>query len=331
MRDIRVTLSTIVLTSHSFPTPNRHESTTQKWSLCPCRGNSRPRTRQSSRRHQGLVGRSGWNWLRTASVAAFHQPCFSDTSLYPVKNVVLTGFGHITLLDLDTIDLSNLNRQFLFKKKDVKQSKAMVRATRLLQVPAHSGLYSYHYLHLRWQPKPPALSTHMCEFNRFTRISRSPNSMSSGSNPLTLSSTPSTTSVSRSAFQLACCATCCGLDARRHVNKMCMAGGIPLVESGTAGYLGQVQPLLKVRLSFRRSRHYLPWYRTGQSVLIVYPSRPQSRFPCAPSDRLLPNLFTVSSGPRVIFFRTFMYRDVIRVTDGRKDNYSGKTRTGVRN
>ena len=26
-----------------------------------------------------------------------------------------------------------------------------------------------------------------------------------------------------------------------------MAGAIPLVESGTAGYLGQVQPLLKVR------------------------------------------------------------------------------------
>lgn len=43
-----------------------------------------------------------------------------------VKNIVLTGFGDITLLDLDTIDLSNLNRQFLFRKKDVKQSKALV-------------------------------------------------------------------------------------------------------------------------------------------------------------------------------------------------------------
>jgi len=43
-----------------------------------------------------------------------------------VKNVVLTGFGHITLLDLDTIDLSNLNRQFLFRKKDVKQPKSIV-------------------------------------------------------------------------------------------------------------------------------------------------------------------------------------------------------------
>ena len=27
---------------------------------------------------------------------------------------------------------------------------------------------------------------------------------------------------------------------------MCMAARVPLVESGTAGYLGQVQPLLKV-------------------------------------------------------------------------------------
>ena len=42
------------------------------------------------------------------------------------------------------------------------------------------------------------------------------------------------------------------LDARRHVNKMCMAAQVPLVESGTAGYLGQVQPLLKV-ISFQRS------------------------------------------------------------------------------
>ena len=44
-------------------------------------------------------------------------------------------------------------------------------------------------------------------------------------------------------------------DARRHVNKMCMAADVPLVESGTAGYLGQVQPILKVcqRLWARRS------------------------------------------------------------------------------
>ncbi len=29
------------------------------------------------------------------------------------------------------------------------------------------------------------------------------------------------------------------MDARRHVNRLCQAAGVPLVESGTAGYLGQ--------------------------------------------------------------------------------------------
>ena len=33
--------------------------------------------------------------------------------------------------------------------------------------------------------------------------------------------------------------------ARNHVNRMCLAADIPLVESGTAGYLGQVCCLSK--------------------------------------------------------------------------------------
>ncbi len=67
-----------------------------------------------------------------------------------VKNLVLVGFGnieivsrqnvfsgHTTLLtpfappdqiDLDTIDLSNLNRQFLFRKADIKKPKAIIAA-----------------------------------------------------------------------------------------------------------------------------------------------------------------------------------------------------------
>ena len=35
------------------------------------------------------------------------------------------------------------------------------------------------------------------------------------------------------------------VDARRHVNKMCLAADIALIESGTAGYVGQVQPIKK--------------------------------------------------------------------------------------
>ncbi|OCH85042.1 hypothetical protein OBBRIDRAFT_785397 [Obba rivulosa] len=123
-----------------------------------------------------------------------------------LKNIVLTGFGHITLLDLDTIDLSNLNRQFLFRKKDVKQSKAMVAAKtasafnpNVKITPIHGNIKEPHF-DIAW-------------FKQFDIV------MNALDN----------------------------LDARRHVNKMCMAANVPLVESGTAGYLGQVQPILKDR------------------------------------------------------------------------------------
>lgn len=43
-----------------------------------------------------------------------------------LKNLALTGFGDIHIVDLDTIDLSNLNRQFLFRQEHIKKSKALV-------------------------------------------------------------------------------------------------------------------------------------------------------------------------------------------------------------
>lgn len=36
------------------------------------------------------------------------------------------------------------------------------------------------------------------------------------------------------------------LDARRHVNKMCLAADVPLIESGTTGFNGQVQVIKQV-------------------------------------------------------------------------------------
>ena len=48
-----------------------------------------------------------------------------------LKNLALTGFGEIHIVDLDTIDLSNLNRQFLFRHEHIKKSKALVRKSRV--------------------------------------------------------------------------------------------------------------------------------------------------------------------------------------------------------
>jgi len=101
-----------------------------------------------------------------------------------VKNIVLTGFGKITLLDLDTIDISNLNRQFLFKKKDVKQSKAMVRTPDSFLRHSFEAWLDCSGCLIRSQRKRLDLSTRMSKSTQYTIISRNLSTTFSGSNNL---------------------------------------------------------------------------------------------------------------------------------------------------
>ncbi|KAH8684658.1 hypothetical protein BGZ60DRAFT_427015 [Tricladium varicosporioides] len=121
-----------------------------------------------------------------------------------LKNLVLTGFGEIHIVDLDTIDLSNLNRQFLFKHEHIKKSKALV-AKEAAQVFNPNVKLEAHMANI----KDPEFNVSW--FKGFTIVFNALDN----------------------------------LEARRHVNKMCLAADVPLIESGTTGFNGQVQVIKK--------------------------------------------------------------------------------------
>ncbi|KAL8811093.1 MAG: hypothetical protein Q9200_002063 [Gallowayella weberi] len=121
-----------------------------------------------------------------------------------LKNLVLTGFGQIHIVDLDTIDLSNLNRQFLFRHEHIKKSKALVAKESAGKFNPHVKLEAYHANIKDPQFNIDWFSSFEIVFNALDNI-----------------------------------------DARRHVNKMCLAANVPLIESGTTGFNGQVQVIMK--------------------------------------------------------------------------------------
>ena len=55
-----------------------------------------------------------------------------------LKNLILMGFGRITIVDFDFIEDSNLSRNTLFRKEDIGKSKAVIAAERLSELSLHA-------------------------------------------------------------------------------------------------------------------------------------------------------------------------------------------------
>ncbi|KAK5121807.1 hypothetical protein LTR85_004682 [Meristemomyces frigidus] len=110
----------------------------------------------------------------------------------------------IVVIDLDTIDLSNLNRQFLFRKQHIKKPKAFVAKETASQFNPSVNIEAHH----------ASIFDSKYNVNFFEGFDLVFNALDN-------------------------------LAARRHVNKMCLAADVPLIESGTTGFNGQVQAIKK--------------------------------------------------------------------------------------
>ncbi|XP_017777990.1 PREDICTED: SUMO-activating enzyme subunit 2 [Nicrophorus vespilloides] len=121
-----------------------------------------------------------------------------------LKNLAMSGFKDIEIIDLDTIDVSNLNRQFLFRKEHVGKSKAMVARETILNYNKDINIKAYH----------DSITTSEYGVNFFKRFAVVLNALDNRA-------------------------------ARNHVNRMCLAADVPLIESGTSGYTGQVEFIKK--------------------------------------------------------------------------------------
>lgn len=134
--------------------------------------------------------------------SGYTQP--SNATDEPLVPTLLSRAPGIVLIDLDTIDLSNLNRQFLFRKQHIKKPKAIVAKETASQFNPAANIEAHHGDIFDAQYNVDFFAGFDLVFNALDN-----------------------------------------LKARQHVNRMCLAADVPLIESGTTGFNGQVQAIQK--------------------------------------------------------------------------------------
>ena len=78
-----------------------------------------------------LIGKEGINKLQNSNVAVFG---IGGVGGYVVEALVRSGLGKITIVDNDTVDISNINRQIIATTKNIGQFKVDVMKERILDI-----------------------------------------------------------------------------------------------------------------------------------------------------------------------------------------------------
>ena len=121
-----------------------------------------------------------------------------------LKNIMMMGIKNIDVTDPDHIEISNLSRQFLFRNKDVKESKSFVASNYIKNKDN-----SMNVEHIRKLGKDNIDTVNSLFENKNIIINALDN-----------------------------------LTARRFIDNMCYEKSLPLFESGTMGMKGNTQPVV---------------------------------------------------------------------------------------
>lgn len=124
-----------------------------------------------------------------------------------LKSLALCRFRSIGVIDLDTIEVSNLNRQFLFRREHVGQPKATVACDSIRRLCPSIQIEPFH---------GDVITDPRFDISFYKQYDFVINALDN-------------------------------VQARQHVNRMCLLCSKPLIDSGSTGYNGQATLIFKGR------------------------------------------------------------------------------------
>ncbi|UJR23767.1 hypothetical protein I4U23_026743 [Adineta vaga] len=124
-----------------------------------------------------------------------------------LKSLALCRFRSIGVIDLDTIEVSNLNRQFLFRREHVGQAKATVACDSIRRLCPSIQIEPFH---------GDVITDPRFDISFYKQYDLVINALDN-------------------------------VQARQHVNRMCLLCSKPLIDSGSTGYNGQATLIFKGR------------------------------------------------------------------------------------